>query len=165
MAVLSHTVVCLAVHEPNKETIYWKKGNEEGKLAALKRDKPTSQLTAFFALCREVPAARSYTYPEMTEHYLLVSQHFCRFLNGKHIRWLKTGRKWKARRRSLKTLPRIYTVNPKFTELFCIRLLVEVVKGPQSFEDLRTLDDGTVCETFCQAAQVSNTATSSVLVL
>lgn len=62
---------------------------------------------------------------------------------------------WKGRRKAWKSIPRIYTVSPKFTELFCLRLLVYVVKGPRSFECLRTLDDGTVCETFCEAARVS----------
>lgn len=70
MAVLSHTVVNLAVHEPNKEMLYWKDGDEQAKMAALQKDKPTSQLTAFFALCRSDPNARNYTYPEITEHYL-----------------------------------------------------------------------------------------------
>ena len=49
---------------------------------------------------------------------------------------------------------RVYTVSPKMTELFCLRLLTYNVRGPTSFEGLRTLDDGTVCETYVEAAKV-----------
>ena len=40
------------------------------------------------------------------------------------------------------------------TERFAIRTLCMNVCGPTSFEDLRTLDDGTVCESFVKAAKV-----------
>ena len=70
MCVLSHTVVAMAVHEPNEETIFWVKGNEERKLDQVQNsNKPTSQLTAFFDLCSKDPEARELTYPEVCKHY------------------------------------------------------------------------------------------------
>lgn len=53
-----------------------------------------------------------------------------------------------------KVVARVYTVSPKFAERFAIRLLAINIKGPRSFEELKTLDDGTICDTFTAAARV-----------
>ena len=49
---------------------------------------------------------------------------------------------------------RIYAVRPRYLERFAIRLLAMTVRGPKSFEDLRTTDDGHIHSTFHEAAQV-----------
>jgi hypothetical protein len=47
-------------------------------------------------------------------------------------------------------LGRVYTIHPMNFECFCLRLLLHVVPGPTSFEDVRTVD-GHVCATFKEA--------------
>ena len=70
MCVLSHTVVKLAVHLPNEETVFWVKGHEKEKLNQLMNVGPVkTQLTAFFALCTTDAKARKYTYMDICEHY------------------------------------------------------------------------------------------------
>ncbi|KAL8587525.1 hypothetical protein ACOMHN_000931 [Nucella lapillus] len=43
-------------------------------------------------------------------------------------------------------IARVYTVSPKHQECFFLRLLLHQVKGPTSFEDLRTFE-GRLCNT------------------
>ncbi|GBP02739.1 hypothetical protein EVAR_72886_1 [Eumeta japonica] len=52
-------------------------------------------------------------------------------------------------------LGHIYTVHPKNDECFYLRLLLVNVRGPISFESLRTVD-GVVYPTFCAAYQELN---------
>ena len=69
MAYISHTVVALLVHEPGKETIYWKKGREQQKMRTLETSDATSQLTAWFILNQREEEARQYTFLEIPFHY------------------------------------------------------------------------------------------------
>lgn len=57
--------------------------------------------------------------------------------------------------RSTDALGRIYTVHPKNDECFYLRLLLVHVRGPTSFESLRTVN-GIVCPTFRAACQELN---------
>ena len=59
----------------------------------------------------------------------------------------------------------MYTVSPRYSELFALSMLMMHVKGPTSFEDVRTLDDGTVCDTFVEAARVSKSEHSVLVML
>lgn len=52
-------------------------------------------------------------------------------------------------------LGRIYTVHPKQDECFYLRLLLVNIRGPTSFEHLRTVD-GVLCATFREASQRMN---------
>lgn len=47
-------------------------------------------------------------------------------------------------------LGRVYTVHPRNPECFFLRLLFHHIKGPKSFQDLRTVDE-VVKETYKQA--------------
>lgn len=47
---------------------------------------------------------------------------------------------------------RLYQVNPTEGERFYLRLLLHHILGCKSFEDLRTLDNGTICISFKEAA-------------
>ena len=135
---MSHTVLSLNVHLPGEETICWKKGKEEERLRALQSSAPTSQLTAWFKLNCDDEEARKFTFLEIPRYYS----------------WEHRNKQWKKRKLMRKTIGRIYPVSPRYAEKFAIRLLVVNVRGPTSFEDLRTLDDGTVCTTFMEAAKV-----------
>ncbi|GBP35469.1 hypothetical protein EVAR_19979_1 [Eumeta japonica] len=52
-------------------------------------------------------------------------------------------------------LGRLYIVHPNNTECFYLRLLSITVRGPTSFQDLRTVD-GQLCATYRQACQELN---------
>lgn len=47
---------------------------------------------------------------------------------------------------------RHYQVNPTEGERFYLRLLLHHIPGCKSFEDLRTLNNGTICTSFMEAA-------------
>lgn len=47
---------------------------------------------------------------------------------------------------------RLYQVNPTEGERFYLRRLLHHIPGCKSFEDLRTLDNGTICTSFKEAA-------------
>ena len=78
-------------------------------------------------------------------------------MNEKNVsfsRWENSKKKWVPRVRKVDVISRVYTVSPRYAERFAIRLLSMNVRGATSFEALRTLDDGTVCATFVEAARV-----------
>ena len=50
-------------------------------------------------------------------------------------------------------LGHVYIVNTNTFEYFYLKLLLHEVKGPTSFEDLRTVI-ATICETYKQACQL-----------
>ncbi|GFU66017.1 uncharacterized protein LOC104236095 [Trichonephila clavipes] len=52
-------------------------------------------------------------------------------------------------------LGRLYTVHPNNTECFYLRLLLINIRGPISFQDLRTVN-GQLCATYRQACQELN---------
>ena len=54
--------------------------------------------------------------------------------------------------KSSPSLGRVYTVHPNSGEIFYMRLLLHNIRGPTSFKALRTLPDGTVCETYREAS-------------
>jgi len=136
---LSHAVVHLTVHLENQENVYFQKDQAERKRRQLLLGRPTSQLTAFFDLCKHDPEARQFTYLEIPKHYRYNKSQIC---------WVK-----RIQNREARTIPRIYTVRPKFRELFALRLLLQTIKGPQCFADLKRREDRTLCETFQQAAR------------
>ena len=65
--------------------------------------------------------------------------------------WNRTFRRWNRRKRGVSgTIGRIYFVGPSGGERFYLRLLLTVVKGPTSFDDLCTFD-GMLYDTFKSA--------------
>ena len=49
----------------------------------------------------------------------------------------------------------VYTVHPNNFECYLLRLLLHTVRGPTSFQELRTVN-GQICETYRQACQLSD---------
>lgn len=64
-------------------------------------------------------------------------------------------RAWKLRERgeNLQLIVRLAAVNSRDPQLVAIRLLLMHVRGPKNFDALRTLDDGTLCASFVEAAE------------
>ena len=68
-----------------------------------------------------------------------------------HMVWDLKNRRWNPRKRGVgKTIGRMYFVGPTGGERFYLRMLLTIVKGPTSYEDLRTWD-GVVHQNFKSA--------------
>ena len=56
-----------------------------------------------------------------------------------HFTWNKSNKKWTPRHRGF-AIGRMYFAAPSAGERFYLRTLLTIVKGPTSFQDLRTVD-------------------------
>lgn len=108
---MSHSIERLQVHAPYMHVIYMRNGAavEEIEQAAGRN----TMLMAFFELNCHDEFARQYLYTEIPMHYS--------FSNG---RWMRRVRRIEHRK-----LTRMYSVNPKNLEVFCIRALLMHVRG------------------------------------
>ena len=102
-------------------------------------EKSKSMLEAFFDLNRDGSQnepSRNLLYHEMAEHYV--------FKDGK----------WKERQRTQKMgiISRMHMIFPSAGELFYLRMLLLHVKGPTSYQDLRTVG-GVVCDSYFGACK------------
>ena len=120
----------LAVHLPSQQTVYFRPDQD---LAALPTS--TSTLMAWFQLNQHDESAHQYTYAEIPKHYT----------------WVKPRRIWKKRRDPSPIISRLYFVNPRDIQRYCLRLVLLKVRGATSFEDLRIVN-GTMHADFRSAA-------------
>ncbi|EFN61253.1 Uncharacterized ATP-dependent helicase YHR031C, partial [Camponotus floridanus] len=137
------TVVHLAVHLENGQRVYFTAEN-----AAQRAERPpATTLTSFFETCASDPFARTLLYSEMPKYFT----------------WNASSKKFQRRKQgqpvpgyvniySTDALGRIYTVHPRNDECFYLRLLLVNVRGPNSFQFLRTVD-GELCATYREACQ------------
>lgn len=132
----------LHVHLENGQRVHFNPSNAEERANA---DPPRTTLTAFFELCAVDAFARTLLYTEVVEYYT----------------WNQSGKRFKRRARgsavsghddirSSDAIGRLYTVHPSQSECFFLRLLLTKVRGPTSFQDLRT-HEGFVCATYREA--------------
>ncbi|KAH7818405.1 putative ATP-dependent DNA helicase PIF1 [Monocercomonoides exilis] len=145
MQRMSHTVVRLAVHLPDKQFVFFRTGKEyEAMENAQHRD---TTLIAFFKLNAESQKkygenisddphdSRSLTYSEVGSKFIFD----------------KKTHSWKYRSYKSKIVTRLYTVSPRDQERYYLRLLLLNVKGPTSYEYLKTYDNH-IHNTFKEAA-------------
>ena len=130
------TVYRLPVHLENQQVVYYHPEDEPNEvLAQGERD---DRLTGYFRLNATDVGAHNYTYQEIPQHYV----------------WDPKSKKWKPRQRQF-AIGRMYFAAPSAGERFYLRLLLTVVKGATSFQDLRTVGKGTptarVCNTYKEA--------------
>ena len=92
-------------------------------------------LTAWFKLNQSDPAAHIYFYRDIPLHYVF---------NEKN-------KIWTPRKRFFNVIGRVYSVSPRDIEKFCLRLLLNNVKGATGFDYLLTVQ-GVRYETFKEAA-------------
>ncbi|XP_050340837.1 uncharacterized protein LOC126767347 [Bactrocera neohumeralis] len=134
------------VHLENGQRVYFTPANA----AQRAQNPPATTLTSFFSICQSDPLARALLYSEMPRYYT----------------WNASSKKSQRRKqgnvvpghpdvRSTEALGRIYRVHPKNDECFYLRLLLVNVRGPTSFESLRTVN-GVVLPTFRVAFQELN---------
>ena len=121
----------LALHLPHKESVVYKVGNAVHTLEHARN----TTLTAWFKKNEEDPQARTVLYHNFPEHYT----------------WNQATSTWKCRK-AKHMIGRVYQANPTEGERFYLRILLHHIPGCKSFEDLRTLSDGTICASFKEAA-------------
>ena len=138
------TVVHLAVHLENGQRVYFTEDNVHERV----NEPPRTTLTAFFLLCQKDDFAKNILYCNVPKYY----------------RWDASGKIFKRRVQGspvdsypgiyeTDALGRVYTVHPNNFECFYLRLLLHTVKGPTSFEALRTVN-GQICGTFRDACRL-----------
>ena len=138
------TVVHLAVHLENGQRVYFTEDNLYERV----NDPPRTTLTAFFLLCQKDDFAKTLLYCNVPKYYT----------------WDASGKVFKRRVqgiavvdypdvRETDALGRVYTVHHNNFECFFLRLLLHTVRGPTSFEALRTVNSR-ICGTFRGACQL-----------
>ncbi|VDI22620.1 Hypothetical predicted protein [Mytilus galloprovincialis] len=121
----------LAVHLPGQEQVIYSEGKAQ---QALQHNKNTT-LTGWFKIDQTNPLARTISYNLFPEHF----------------KWNQSSHTWAPRKKG-KVIGRLYRANPAEEERFFLRLLLHHCPGATCYEDLRKLEDGTVCTTFIETA-------------
>ncbi|XP_016854588.2 uncharacterized protein LOC107983828 [Anolis carolinensis] len=142
----SPPVVHLAVHLENGQRVYF----TEATLQQVAENPPPTTLTSFFTLCQTDPFARTLLYSEVPTYYTWdpTRKNFARRKRGEPVEG-QTG-VFKDN-----TIGRLYTVHPRQDECFFLRLLLVNVRGPTSFQQLKTVN-GITYDTFRGACQALN---------
>jgi hypothetical protein len=113
----------LPVHLPLENSVVFSEDDHLDQVIENPRSTIT-KLTAWFDANRIYPHARQHTYVEFPEFWT----------------WHGDGKYWKQRSQSHKgKVGRIANVGPNQGEQFYLRILLHVVKGAQSFSDVRTV--------------------------
>lgn len=133
----------MAVHLENGQRVYF---TTENVVQQANRP-PSTTLISFFEICQNDEFARTLLYSEMPRYYT----------------WNQSTKKFQRRKQgkpvpgypqvfSTDALGRLYTVHPSQDECFYLRLLLVNVRGPTSFQHLRTVN-GMLCVTYREACQ------------
>lgn len=131
-------IVRLQIHLPGQHMVVFDP-NEPVEVVLARAAQERTSLTAFFeANCDNGPLgeeARKHTYQEFPQYFV--------WKNGKNEKY------WALRKKGF-ALGRMYFIPPTGGERFYLRTLLAVVKGPRSFDDLRTYN-GSIYGTFQEA--------------
>ena len=132
----------LSVHLENGQRVLYNENDQD--LAERLQNPPRTTLTEFFDLCTKDEFAETLLYCEVPHYYTwTTNKKFKRRVNGERVEG-NPGIKMHP------TLGRVYTVHPNNRECFYLRLLLQHVRGPKSFKDLRTVD-GEICANYQEA--------------
>ena len=120
----SHTIVRLAVHLENNQSVCFRQGHELNALE--KAQKKDTTLTAWFKLNQRDSNAHQYLYREIPKHYV----------------FHPTGR-WEARKttNSKKVIGRLYNAHVQEGERYFLRLMLLHQRGCTSFQSVRTVEN------------------------
>ncbi|XP_060846147.1 ATP-dependent DNA helicase PIF1-like [Rhopalosiphum padi] len=137
------SVVHLAVHLENGQRVYFTAQNAVQRAA----QPPSTTLTSFFETSQNDDFAQTLLYSEMPKYYTWnqSSRRFIRRKQGKPVPGYTDVY-------STDAIGRIYSVHPSNDECFYLRLLLVNVRGPTSFQQLRTVD-GELCGSYREACQ------------
>ena len=133
-------VIRLKIHLKDQQIVYFDANEKDQSINRINRSEKT-HLTSFFDICKEDSFAKQKLYRDIPEYYT----------------WQQETKTWQRRKRDIspdnipETIGRLYSIHPSQIELFSLRLLLNNVRGPTSFKDLRTVD-GQCYSTFQEAA-------------
>ena len=126
-------VINLHLHLPNQQSVPYLEDADLSEIINSEKAKRT-MLTEFLNVCTIDEKANGLLYREFPEHYV----------------WNRISRRW-FRRKKGKVVGRIYGANPMEGERYYLRLLLNNVKSPKSFQDLLTVN-GRQYSTFKESA-------------
>ncbi|KAK8933803.1 hypothetical protein KSP39_PZI015526 [Platanthera zijinensis] len=129
------SVIRLQIHLPNKHQVHFRTSDDVDDILANERNSRT-MLTQFFSAYDTEEEHHNYLYTEFPKHY----------------RWNLTSKTWSKRKRRLKVVARMYSVNPLEGERYYLRILLTHIRAPRSFQHLRTVNNITY-STFKEAAE------------
>ncbi|XP_044591486.1 uncharacterized protein LOC123269716 [Cotesia glomerata] len=119
----------LVVHLENGQRVYFTEENIVYKIANPKK----TTLIGFFDLCKVDGFARILLYSEVPGYYVWRNNEFIRRKKGKVVTGFPEIKKDHV-------LGRVYTVYPGNAEYYYLRLLLHEIRGPTSFNDLKTVE-------------------------
>ncbi|KAK8921410.1 hypothetical protein KSP39_PZI020685 [Platanthera zijinensis] len=128
------SVIRLQIHLPNRHQVQFRSTDVVNNILSSDRNSRT-MLTEFFH-CNETNHHQMYLYTDFPKHYT----------------WNSNSRTWHKRRRRQKVIARMYSVHPSEGERFYLRMLLNHIRAPRSFEHLMTVGNITH-PTFCSAAE------------
>ncbi|CAN7053526.1 unnamed protein product [Brassica rapa subsp. trilocularis] len=83
-----------------------------------------TMFTEWMVLCRRSEFARTLTYVQIPEYFV----------------WNNTTKVWSERKKG-KTIGRIVAVHPSAGDRYYLRILINKIKGPRSYDELKTFND------------------------
>nr|KAJ0194029.1 hypothetical protein LSAT_V11C800414390 [Lactuca sativa] len=126
------SVVRLPFHLPGKQNVVY--GADDDIENVLNKQSVSSSMFLSWMTCNEHNAdARKLSYVAFPTKFV----------------WKQEDRCWEPRKKGF-SIGRIHTVSPNLGEAYFLRILLNKVKGPKSFEDIRKVN-GQVCPTFRDA--------------
>ncbi|XP_076900484.1 uncharacterized protein LOC143554659 [Bidens hawaiensis] len=126
------SVTRLPFHLPGQQTVVFADDDDVEDVL----NKPTvgsSRFTGWMECNQKYDLAQTLTYAEFPTKFV----------------WKQDARVWELRKRGF-SIGRIHHVPPAFNEAYFLRILLNKVKGPKCFEDIRKVD-GEVCATYRDA--------------
>ncbi|KAF0696189.1 ATP-dependent DNA helicase, partial [Aphis craccivora] len=140
----SPTVFRLSVHLENGRRVYFNP-NDSSRLTDMINNLLKTTLLAFFDLCKTDDFAKTLLYVDVPSYYVWKNNIFERRKRGINVNG------WPGIKRD-QALGRVYTIHPKNTECYYLRLLLHEVRGPTSFLKLKTVN-GTIQPTYQTACK------------
>uniref|UniRef100_A0A8I6XRH8 ATP-dependent DNA helicase n=1 Tax=Hordeum vulgare subsp. vulgare TaxID=112509 RepID=A0A8I6XRH8_HORVV len=131
---VSPSVLQLQLHLPNMHTVAFKACENLEDVVARPSSSKT-MLTEYFEMNRKFPVARNLLYREFPEHY----------------RWI-AGKKWQNRKTKRLQIGRLVYAHPAEGERYYLRVLLSHVRGPTSFDALKTVN-GNPSSSFREACE------------
>ncbi|XP_076934807.1 uncharacterized protein LOC143601228 [Bidens hawaiensis] len=121
----SPSVIRLPFHLPGQQQVTY--GPDDDIDDVLNKPSVSSSMFSAWMLCNQInDEARNLTYVEFPTKFV----------------WKLEQRKWERRKQGF-SIGRIHQVSPSLGEAYFLRILLNKVKGPKSFDDIRTVDGQT----------------------
>jgi hypothetical protein len=132
----SHSVIRLALHEEGKHTVYY---NSDEPEPPSPEDTYDTHLLAYFAVCRKHAEKGDWIEPLGCSRRIPNPNRLLYTEIPQHFRWDRTKHKWRRRLNSKIGLGRLPFISPAKGELFHLRTLLCHVRGPNNWNDLKTV--------------------------